>query len=313
MWMLLVAAVLTLGVPLVVALFEGLVRCRRSALRSGHVSCWRLARELGGVVRQRWDLGTMPVVEQRTSTGVVRVRVDRKWSWRAWQVETRCYQNLPFGFAARVCSPRSRCASWRHNALPAYEPHPDDDDWLEKCGLQTNQPELLRWVLQQGEIRDTLDELRVSIGARAMRIELAGRAIVARADVRRTVSADEAIEVVGAGLAEAVAQLSGVLDMLSTALENAGEALADEDACPACGLDLDGRQWHCAQCGMRLHVACVLATGGCLSKDCPGAADSPAGQPIRSTRVGRSAPAAPGAVGSRRLSAQGSQIGTWET
>ncbi|MEE2786086.1 MAG: hypothetical protein VX589_02035 [Myxococcota bacterium] len=269
-WLLTIAIIAFLVVPTTIALFE------TARLKSGpwDVGFWRLARSVAGTCHVPWNRRGSPIVRFELPDGRARIRLSRLPGWNRWRLEARCYQDKPFGFAARLTTPAQKPARWRTPGLQVVELFPEDEQYLPEHGLESTDQHLLRWMLRHKKLRETLSEVLKKSQAVSVETILVNRVAIVRVDSKRSWSVGDVVGLLGPPLVETVRSLSMTLGDLANALHD-GEQTADAVmACHDCGQTITQDPHQCPGCGAYVHRGCWEMSEACTVLDCSESPDS---------------------------------------
>ena len=269
-WLLTIAVLAFLVIPIVVALFES------ARLRSGpwDVGFWRLARSVAGTCHVPWNRRGSPIVRFELPDGRARIRLTRLPGWNRWRLEARCYQDRPFGFAARLTTPAMKPTRWRTPGLKVVQLFPEDEQFLSDYGLESTDQHLLRWLLRHNKLRQTLTEVLRKSEATKVETILVNRVAIIRVDSKRSWSVSDVVGLLGPPLVETVRELSMVLGDLADALNQGEERPDDVLACHDCGQSITQDPHQCPGCGAYVHRGCWEMAEACTVLDCSESPDA---------------------------------------
>jgi hypothetical protein len=270
LWVVAASLIAFLVLPPLVALVE------KSVQRPGPrpVAFWTLARAIGGVCHVPWGRRGSPVVRFSLPDGEGRVRTEWSTARRAWVVEARAYQRLPFSFAARICAPPAVPARWRAPGLAPIDVGPEELTEMPHSSLESNDERLLRWLIRHPETRRMIDDLKDATQAGETELVLAGQVVLVRAAGTPGVGPGQSLEMLALPLIHLLRQLSADLGDLAHALEDSGDILIDRGGCPGCGAHVGEDPWVCPSCRTVVHRGCRETLDGCANPACNLAADA---------------------------------------
>ena len=263
-WLVTICVVALFTVPLVAALLESMWMRRGSR----DVGFWGWARLVGGTCHVPWGRQASPIIRFDLPDGEARGRATKGAGLRRWRVELRAYQDSPFGFAARLCTPPEPPLRWRTPGLTQVELFNEDVEFLSDYSFETTDEQLLRWLLRHIPTREALEHLQANCGAERLQVILANSEIVLRADSPKNWKVGSAVEHIGPPLVDMMRKLSSNLSDLANAMTRSGEFQDEILVCPACGQSADEEPERCTGCGTYVHRGCIEMVGGCPTLDC---------------------------------------------
>lgn len=270
LWLVVLSAFFWLLAPPLVAWVESV----RAGQTTADVGFWTVARSLAGTCHVPWGRRASPIIRFALRSGEGRIRATRTPGRSAWVVEVRGHQRLPFGFAARICSPPAPPARFRAPGLTPVVLDADEPHHLAYCSLESTDERLLRWVLRHAETRLLLDDLQGHAHADHVEVLLAGTVVILRATAPHGTDGGRAVELIAPGLVDTLRRLSDDLDDLATALVEAGEPMSLSFLCRGCGARVADDPWHCPSCNAAMHRGCREMAGGCVGLACAAAPDA---------------------------------------